>query len=598
MLRGTGVSEGCGIGKALIIQHRSLDYSGVVFGGAQQEKERLRAAINAFMQKTEQLRDRLQASAGEKEAAILDGHMEMLRDPFMLSQMEEMIDGGATAEAAADGVCNQFIAMFSGMDDELTRQRASDIADVREDLLGIMLGAEQVDLGAIEPGTVLVAHDFTPSMTGKMNREHVAAIVAEVGGMTSHSAILARAMGIPAVLSVSGAVEALHTGQCVAVDGFRGTVLPEPTPEQTAEFKRRQREYLAEREALSRYCNLPTVTKNGVKKAVYGNIGKPEDVQAVVQNGGEGIGLFRTEFLFMDRMSRPTEAEQFEAYATVAKAMNGREVIIRTLDIGGDKEIPYLEIEKEDNPFLGHRAIRYCLDHPDLFCDQIRAILRAAKFGDLKLMLPLITCKEEILAAKKLIEQCLRELSETGKTTLPVYDFSAEKRSDKAEPIDLQGGVCLVEGIHALNPELTGLVKGDDIYRIYAGLREEYCIDGRRVINTQDIRLCRRTLRDAATRGRSPAKTLTMWDHVLDGETRYIKGFKTTADFLLDTSFTYELGLISRLLGIVRRQFTLEGHNAELWDETARRFEHVVPLDLELLPADSMLREFYGSAVK
>lgn len=162
MLRGTGVSEGCGIGKALIIQHRSLDYSGVVFGGAQQEKERLRAAINAFMQKTEQLRDRLQASAGEKEAAILDGHMEMLRDPFMLSQMEEMIDGGATAEAAADGVCNQFIAMFSGMDDELTRQRASDIADVREDLLGIMLGAEQVDLGAIEPGTVLVAHDFTP----------------------------------------------------------------------------------------------------------------------------------------------------------------------------------------------------------------------------------------------------------------------------------------------------------------------------------------------------------------------------------------------------------------------------------------------------
>ena len=420
MLRGTGVSEGCGIGKALIIQHRSLDYSGVVFGGAQQEKERLRAAINAFMQKTEQLRDRLQASAGEKEAAILDGHMEMLRDPFMLSQMEEMIDGGATAEAAADGVCNQFIAMFSGMDDELTRQRASDIADVREDLLGIMLGAEQVDLGAIEPGTVLVAHDFTPSMTGKMNREHVAAIVAEVGGMTSHSAILARAMGIPAVLSVSGAVEALHTGQCVAVDGFRGTVLPEPTPEQTAEFKQRQREYLVEREALSRYCNLPTVTKNGVKKAVYGNIGKPEDVQAVVQNGGEGIGLFRTEFLFMDRMSRPTEAEQFEAYATVAKAMNGREVIIRTLDIGGDKEIPYLEIEKEDNPFLGHRAIRYCLDHPDLFCDQIRAILRAAKFGDLKLMLPLITCKEEILAAKKLIEQCLRELIEAGEDVHPV----------------------------------------------------------------------------------------------------------------------------------------------------------------------------------
>ena len=193
-----------------------------------------------------------------------------------------------------------------------------------------------------------------------------------------------------------------------------------------------------------------------------------------------------------------------------------------------------------------------------------------------------------------LIKQCLKDLSQTGKTTLPVYDFTQEKRSAEVEPIDLQGGVCIVEGIHALNPELTGLVPAEDVYRIYAGLREEYAIAGRRVINTQDIRLCRRTLRDAATRGRSPAKTLAMWDRVLDGETRYIKGFKTTADFLLDTSFTYELGLISNLLEVVRRQFTLEGHNAELWDETARRFEHVAPLKLELLPPDSMLREFYG----
>ena len=193
-----------------------------------------------------------------------------------------------------------------------------------------------------------------------------------------------------------------------------------------------------------------------------------------------------------------------------------------------------------------------------------------------------------------LVKQCLKDLSQTGKTTLPVYDFTQEKRSAEVEPIDLQGGVCIVEGIHALNPELTELVEGSEVYRVYAGLREEYCIDGRRVINTQDIRLCRRTLRDAATRGRSPAKTLAMWDRVLDGETRYIKGFKTTADFLLDTSFTYELGLISNLLEVVRRQFTLEGHNAELWDETARRFEHVAPLKLELLPPDSMLREFYG----
>lgn len=196
-----------------------------------------------------------------------------------------------------------------------------------------------------------------------------------------------------------------------------------------------------------------------------------------------------------------------------------------------------------------------------------------------------------------LIRQCLSDLSTTGKTVLPIYDFTAESRSSETETLDLKGGVCIVEGIHALNPELTGLVKGDDVYRIYAGLREEYCIDGRRVINTQDIRLCRRTLRDAAARGRSPAKTLAMWDRVLDGETRYIKGFKTTADFLLDTSFTYELGLIAKLLRPVSQRFTLEGHNAELWDETARRFEHVAPVELELLPADSMLREFYAGEV-
>lgn len=193
-----------------------------------------------------------------------------------------------------------------------------------------------------------------------------------------------------------------------------------------------------------------------------------------------------------------------------------------------------------------------------------------------------------------LIRECLRQLSETGKTELPIYDFATEKRSAQTEHIDLQGGVCIVEGIHALNPELTGLVPAGEIYRIYAGLREEYCVDGRRVISTRDIRLCRRTLRDAATRGRSPEKTLKMWDRVLDGETRYIKGFKTTADFLLDTSFTYELGLISRLLSKVRRQFVLEGHCAELWDETARRFEDVDGLRLDLLPADSMLREFYA----
>ena len=198
----------------------------------------------------------------------------------------------------------------------------------------------------------------------------------------------------------------------------------------------------------------------------------------------------------------------------------------------------------------------------------------------------------------KFLNEQLDDLLSGKEVKLPKFDFVAGVRVFTGETMKLQpNDILFMEGIHALNPELTGLVKGDDVYRIYAGLREEYCIDGRRVINTQDIRLCRRTLRDAAARGRSPAKTLAMWDRVLDGETRYIKGFKTTADFLLDTSFTYELGLIAKLLRPVSQRFTLEGNNAELWDETARRFEHVAPVELELLPADSMLREFYAGEV-
>ncbi len=192
-----------------------------------------------------------------------------------------------------------------------------------------------------------------------------------------------------------------------------------------------------------------------------------------------------------------------------------------------------------------------------------------------------------------LVSQCLEELSRTGKTVLPTYDFVLEQRSEKTEPIDLEGGVAIVEGIHALNPALTSLVPSGHVYRVYAGLREEYAQDGRRIISTRDIRLCRRTLRDAATRGRSPEKTLSMWDRVLDGETRYIKGFKNTADFLLDTSFTYELGIISGLLAQAGRMLSPDNRYTEIWDETARRFEHVAPLDQALIPQNSMLREFY-----
>ena len=410
MLKGIGVSQGYGIGKAVIIGDISTDYSNVKYTDAESEKARLQNAVDSFIGETKKLVSNIKKTVGEKEAEILEGHIVMLSDPFMISQMMENIESGSVAEKAVDTVCNMFIDMFSSVDDELTNQRASDVKDIRDSLLKSLLGVKSVDLSCVPEKSVLVAKDFTPSMTSQINKNNVSAIITEVGGVTSHSAILARAMGIPAVLSVVNATEIIKDGIPIIADGFKGKVITNPSDTEINDYISKQNEFLNEKESLKSYIGRETITAEGIRKAVYANIGRPEDVQNVLQNGGEGIGLFRTEFLFMDRASEPTEEEQFEAYSTVARAMNGREVIIRTLDIGGDKDIPYLHMEKEENPFLGHRAIRYCIDNPELFKKQIRAILRAAVYGNIKIMLPLVTCLEEVNAAKELICECESEL--------------------------------------------------------------------------------------------------------------------------------------------------------------------------------------------
>ena len=414
MLKGIGASQGYGIGKAVVIADCDLNYSAVRYTDAKSEKSRLEKAVERFSAETAEMVAALKKSAGEKEAEILEGHLTMLQDPFMLSQIGDLIDSGSIAEAATDTVCTMFYDMFAGMEDEMMRQRASDIKDIKDSLLALLLGVKTVDIGSVPAGSILIAKDFTPSMTSRINKENVAAIITEVGGVTSHSAILARAMGIPAALSVPNATEAIKDGDDLIVDGFKGYVMISPSADEVADYTARQKAYLKEKESLNVYLNKPTVTKSGAVKKVYGNIGKPEDAQNVVQNGGEGIGLFRTEFLFMDRDKAPTEDEQFEAYSTVARTMAEKEVIIRTLDIGGDKAIDYLAIEKEENPFLGHRAIRYCLDNKPLFKTQIRALLRAAAFGDVKIMLPLVTTLDEVRAAKELIAECAAELEAEG----------------------------------------------------------------------------------------------------------------------------------------------------------------------------------------
>lgn len=413
--KGIGVSEGYGIGKAVVIQELKLDYSGKSFTDAETESARLDAAVKKFTAETKALISELSANAGEKNAEILQGHLAMLADPFMIGQMKDAISGGVIAEEAVDNVCNMFHMIFSSAEDELTRQRATDVSDIKTGLLKILLGVEEIDIANVEKGSILVACDFTPSMTSKINPKNVEGVVGEIGGVTSHSAIIARALGIPCILGVKDAASIIKSGDELVADAVKGEIIISPSADEKAEYSLLKEQEQKERLMLKEYINKPTVTKSGLKKAVYANIAKAEDVHNAVVNGAEGIGLFRTEFLYMDRNQAPGEDEQFEAYSSVAKAMGGREVIIRTLDVGGDKHIPYLEIEKEENPFMGLRAIRYCLKNTELFKVQLRALLRAACYGNIKIMLPLVCTEDEVIKAKSLLEECKAELSAEGK---------------------------------------------------------------------------------------------------------------------------------------------------------------------------------------
>lgn len=413
-LRGIGVSSGYAVGKAIVIKEIERDINSAVYTTAEEETKKFRDAVSVYTKNTRQLIEQLTETAGKENAAILEGHLVMLSDPYMLSQINDSIAGGDTAVKATDSVCNGFYDMFSAVDDEMMKQRASDILDIKNSIIDILCGDKGVAIEDVPKGSILIAKDFTPSMTSRINRENVYAVIAEVGSVTSHSAILARAIDIPAVLSVKDASSLIKDGDLLAVDGSKGKILFEPDKNTVAEYEKMRESYFEEKKSLAEYFGKPTVTKSGIKKAVYGNIGKPEDAENVLHNGGEGIGLFRTEFLFMDRPSLPSEEEQFEAYSTVAKTMGEKEVIIRTLDIGGDKAVPYLEIPAEDNPFLGYRAIRYCLDNPDIFKVQLRALLRAAYFGNIKIMLPLITDIKEVEKTKQLISECETELENEG----------------------------------------------------------------------------------------------------------------------------------------------------------------------------------------
>lgn len=415
MLKGVGASSGIGIGTIVCIREESLDYSKVVFQREAEEKARLKEAVDTFCKVTQEMAEDIRQRVGEKESEILSGQIMMLSDPFMTGQMEEMIASGSCAEAALDSVCQMYIEMFSNVDDELMRQRATDIRDIRTRMLRLLLGVSSVDIASVPAGTVLAAKDLTPSMTVGLKKENISAILTEIGGKTSHSAILARALEIPAVLGIPQVLDQVSDGQQAIVDGESGEVILSPDEDTLKRYTAQWKEQQEQKAMLSVYRDRKTQDADGRNYELYSNIGSVAEAQIALENGAEGIGLFRTEFLFMDRTAMPTEQEQYEAYKAVSDIMQGKEVIIRTLDVGGDKEISYLKMESEQNPFLGWRAIRYCLEESDLFKVQLRALLRAgAEHKNIKIMLPLVTGVQEIRAAKQLLEECKQELAAQG----------------------------------------------------------------------------------------------------------------------------------------------------------------------------------------
>lgn len=411
---GVGAAEGIGIGVAKVVREQNVEVVKKTVSDSETEVNNFMRVLDITKAETEEMSKALEKNASAKEAEILFGHIMLMSDPMLVDEIVNRIKGESVcAEYVIEEVCNQYAAVFASMDDELMQQRATDMIDIKTRLIKKVLGIENTDLSKLPYGSILVAKDLTPSMTAGLNPDNVLGIVTQFGGKTSHSAILARALEIPAVVGLSNLPEDISDDTDILLDGESGEVIILPTDNEKSDYENKKKKYDANKEVLKKYRELPSISKDGKKVEIAGNIGSPEDAKKVIENGGEGIGLFRTEFLFMDRDCMPTEEEQFESYKEVAAAMEGKPVIIRTLDIGGDKEIPYMGIVQDENPFLGYRAIRLCLDRKDdIYIPQLRALLRASAFGNIKIMLPLITSMDEIREAKALISNIKKELDE------------------------------------------------------------------------------------------------------------------------------------------------------------------------------------------
>jgi phosphotransferase system enzyme I (PtsI) len=414
-LNGIAASSGIAIAKAYRLVEPDLSFDKVTVENAGQEVERFQSALAESKGELEVIRDNAHKELGADKAAIFDAHLLVLSDPELISPIEDKIKTeNVNAESALKETADMFITMFEQMDNEYMKERAADIRDVTKRVLSHLFGVQVVNPSTIAEEVIIIAEDLTPSDTAQLNRQFVKGFTTDIGGRTSHSAIMARSMEIPAVVGTKDSTKQINNGDMVIVDGLKGLVHINPTPEAIAEYKEEHRKFEEQKAEWAKLVNEKSVTADGHHVELAANIGTPKDLKGVVENGGEGVGLYRTEFLYMGRDQLPTEEEQFESYKAVLEGMSGKPVVVRTLDIGGDKELPYLNLPKEMNPFLGFRAIRLCLEEQDMFRTQLRALLRASTYGNLKIMFPMIATLDEFRQGKAILEEEKQKLVSEG----------------------------------------------------------------------------------------------------------------------------------------------------------------------------------------
>ncbi len=414
MLKGIAASSGITIAKAYKLETPQITIE-KKDSNPQEEIEKFKNALAASRKDIETIKERATGKLSDEELEIFDAHLMVVDDPAMSDEVISMIENEkVNAEYALDVVSNNYISMFESLDDEYMRERAADIKDVTTRIKYHILGVDVADLSLIDQEVIVVAHDLTPSDTAQLDKKFTKGFATEIGGRTSHSAIMARSLEIPAVVGIASVMSEVKHGDLLILDALKGQLIVNPDEKTIEQYQEKAEKYQKEVAALKVLKDKETITTDGHKVEIVGNIGTPDDVAGVIDNGGEGVGLYRTEFLYMNSTELPTEQQQFEAYKKVLVAMNGKPVVVRTLDIGGDKKLPYLPIDPEMNPFLGYRAIRLCLDRKDIFRTQLRALLRASAYGKLRIMFPMIATIDEFVSAKALLEEEKEKLIKEG----------------------------------------------------------------------------------------------------------------------------------------------------------------------------------------